>query len=156
MKNHNNKKGFTIIEVVVVITIIGILAGIALPSVTGILGNANNSVDNARAGLYESALKIYVSRNAQVQEYVYISKSPGDEQLVANTIAHVLDEKTSFEAKTKNWVFYYNPTTLQVVAAEKADEDNGQPLELTNFLPLIDGDKKALTGEPNEALLVSK
>lgn len=113
-----NKKGFTLIEVAVVVVIIAILATIAVPSISGVLGNANHSVDNARAGLYESALKIYVSQKAQVKEYVYIAADPGEQHLVANTIAHVLEEETVFEAKTKDWIFYYHPRSLQVVAME--------------------------------------
>jgi len=113
-----NNAGFTLIEVVLVVVIIAILATIAVPSVSGVLNNANNSVDNARAGLYESALKIYVSQKAQVREYVYIASTHGSQGLVANSIAYILDEEIDFEAETRNWMFYYHPRTLQVAATE--------------------------------------
>jgi prepilin-type N-terminal cleavage/methylation domain-containing protein len=116
-----NKAGFTLIEVVLVVVIIAILATIAVPSVSGVLNNANHSVDNARAGLYESALKIYVSQKAQVREYVYIAHTHGSQDLVANSIAHVLNEEVLFDAETRNWIFYYHPRTLQVVATEYTD-----------------------------------
>lgn len=146
MKNYTNKIGFTLVETVVMLTIIAILASIAFPSVSGVLGNANMSVDNARAGLYESALKIYVSKKAQVGDYVYIDSSGDNKQLVANTIAHVLDEeKVDFSAKSKKWKFWYYPNTLQIVALEEDGPpgwldfyQNGQVLEGRSDGPLLD------------------
>lgn len=40
-----NKKGFTLVELLVVITIIGILAGLAIPGVTGVLDKARQMAD---------------------------------------------------------------------------------------------------------------
>ena len=41
MKKLNNKKGFTIVELVIVIAVIGILAGVLIPTFSGIVGKAN-------------------------------------------------------------------------------------------------------------------
>ena len=41
MKKLNNKKGFTIVELVIVIAVIGILAGVLIPTFSGIVRNAN-------------------------------------------------------------------------------------------------------------------
>lgn len=114
-----SRKGFTLIEVILAVVIVAILATIAIPSVSGVLNSANRSVDNANAGLYESALKIYVSQKAQQREYVYIAQDPGQQSLVANSIAKVLNNGlVEFKCKTKGWVFYYHPQTLQVVAMQ--------------------------------------
>ena len=40
---RNNKKGFTIVELVIVIAVIGILAAVLIPTFSGIIDNANNS-----------------------------------------------------------------------------------------------------------------
>lgn len=116
---RNSKRGFTILEILLAVVIIAILATIVIPSVSGAMNNAYHSVDNANASLYESALKIYVSQKAQQRVYVYISDNPGHQDLVANSIAKIINEEPiEFQCKTKNWAFYYNPITLQVVAME--------------------------------------
>ena len=43
MKKLNNKKGFTIVELVIVIAVIGILAGVLIPTFAGIVDKANGS-----------------------------------------------------------------------------------------------------------------
>lgn len=53
MKKFNNKKGFTIVELVIVIAVIGILAGVLIPTFGGIINRANESsaVQLARTSL---------------------------------------------------------------------------------------------------------
>jgi type IV pilus assembly protein PilA len=45
MINRNNKKGFTIVELVIVIAVIEILAAVLIPSFSGIIAKANESAD---------------------------------------------------------------------------------------------------------------
>ncbi len=54
-----NKKGFTLIELIVVIAILAILAAILIPSLTGYLDKANQAKNlaNARAGYSELMLQ---------------------------------------------------------------------------------------------------
>ena len=46
---RNNKKGFTIVELVIVIAVIGILAGVLIPTFSGIIGQANQSAADQAA-----------------------------------------------------------------------------------------------------------
>ena len=45
MKNRKAKKGFTIIELVIVIAVIGILAAVLIPTFTGVIDKANAAAD---------------------------------------------------------------------------------------------------------------
>lgn len=50
MKNSlKNKKGFTLVELIVVIAIIAVLAMIAIPTFSGILGNADEAKNQSEA-----------------------------------------------------------------------------------------------------------
>jgi|LGOV01.1.fsa_nt_gb prepilin-type N-terminal cleavage/methylation domain-containing protein len=54
-----NQKGFTLIELIVVISIIGILAAIAVPRFTGFTDNAATAAEDATLRTIESAHAIY-------------------------------------------------------------------------------------------------
>lgn len=60
MKKLLNKKGFTLIELIVVIAILAILAGILIPSITGYISQATEAKNSANARSYytEAALAI--------------------------------------------------------------------------------------------------
>ena len=53
---RNNKKGFTIVELVIVIAVIAILAAVLIPTFSGIITKANQSaVTQTAAALYKEA-----------------------------------------------------------------------------------------------------
>ena len=54
-----SKKGFTLVELVVVIAILGILAAIAIPSVIAIINSANSSAGKTDAATVDAACKDY-------------------------------------------------------------------------------------------------
>lgn len=58
---RKNKKGFTLVELVIVIAVLGIIAAIAIPTVTHVVNNANTSADESNAQAMELALKTYWS-----------------------------------------------------------------------------------------------
>lgn len=55
MKKVNKKKGFTLAELLVVIAILAILVAVAVPIFTGVLGDAQDKVDNANVRAVRAA-----------------------------------------------------------------------------------------------------
>ncbi len=67
-----NKKGFTLIELVVVIAILGILAAILVPVISGFIETANQATDNANARLvYQAGAMWFAANNASDDDLVY-------------------------------------------------------------------------------------
>ena len=57
-----NRKGFTIVELVIVIAVIAILAAVLIPTFSGVVGKANES---ARTQSFTNALKVVIAGNAE-------------------------------------------------------------------------------------------
>lgn len=74
----NNKKGFTIVELVIVIAVIAILAAVLIPTFSGVVGNAKE------AGAKESA------KNAYSQ---YLAENADSGEDLANDFIYVDDDR---------------------------------------------------------------
>ena len=55
MKKFGSKSGFTLVELIVVIAILGILAGIAVPAYSGYIKKANEAADYAQLDAVKTA-----------------------------------------------------------------------------------------------------
>lgn len=61
ISRKNNQKGFTLVELLIVIAIIGVLAVIAFNTFTGVLQNSKKRADGAQAKTIEKAIRILVA-----------------------------------------------------------------------------------------------
>lgn len=54
----NNKKGFTLVELVIVVAVMAVLVAIAIPTVNSITGKAKKAVEASNAQTIESMIKL--------------------------------------------------------------------------------------------------
>jgi len=92
-----NKKGFTLIELMVVVVIIGILAAVAVPKLFGMIAKSKASEVGPAAGTYVKMQQAYVSEAMQMGNWVIIGyKGPG-----ATTDAGIKSNTTNFDYEDK-------------------------------------------------------
>jgi general secretion pathway protein G len=68
MNKRKFKSGFTLIEIMLVIVIIGIIVGIAAPKISGKLGKAQNVAARASLKAVESAVQSYEMDNLRLPD----------------------------------------------------------------------------------------
>ena len=105
----NNKKGFTLVELVIVVAVMAVLVAVAIPTVSSITGTAKDTVADSNARTIESIIKLAEADASKATD--------GVAELDPEDVAQALyDAKLGINSSTAIHQFNYNPDTGVVTA----------------------------------------
>lgn len=105
VKKINNKKGFTLVELVVVIAVLGILSAIAVPRFSSMQLNAQQKADEASARTIASAVTMALAeKNGTQPEATDINK-------FLNDIEVTVKNDGNTPSATEGWTVFFPDTS---------------------------------------------
>lgn len=109
-KQNKTRKGFTLVELIIVIAVIAILAAIAVPQFAGYIERGNKSNDDALAALIEKSIMLLIA------DETIIPTDDGGEIVVTNGASSGLAyDITDCDLSNKGGTAYSSTLTLESV-----------------------------------------
>ncbi len=149
---RNNKKGFTLIELMIVVAIIGILAAIAIPKFADLINKSKEGATKGALSSVRSAIQVYygdnegwfpadtlgcLTTNAKYISEVPVAKLPGTGHADARTVANVSAVGTAL-GDVGGWNYANDPTVAATwgnFAASCTHEDIKGRADTANSTP---------------------
>lgn len=143
LRTGKNKKGFTLVELVIVIAVLAILAAIAIPTVTNVINNANKSANASTAQTVELAVKTTYS---EVKAGTDTDSTDVAAALDKNKISIGSDGLPALKGNAK--LYYANDNSGKILSSDSPDfsADSYTALASTTPLTTIFGDTTPAEG----------
>ena len=109
---NSKKKGFTIVELVIVIAVIGILSAVLIPTFAGLVNKANQSaLQQNLANAYTTYASTYEATDATLYTKEDVIFVDGDVEVAAGGVVTVDDKATIYKFSEKAYSVYTLDTT---------------------------------------------
>lgn len=130
MHNRNKKNGFSLIELMIVIVILGLLAAMVMPSLTGKGEEAKRDLVCVQMkSVYDGALDMYKIKNS-----VYPSTEEGL-KLLTKTDSYFKDAKMPKDSWGNEFIYLNNDGDIELISlgADKKEggKDEGKDIRLS-------------------------